>query len=481
MAIYYPISDEDKLFINTTIENNDCYAFELFLEDHHFIDFDTMKKIVKNRDFFWIFLRMTQSHPALEERIEVCLHICVQNNDVESIDAIIDFCPKITTIGIPPHNCNIMHYICGSNNYDMYMKYVKKYEHLLEKKNCYYTPAIRYQRNIYEMNYKIINEYLCGLFSRLHSIDFMILGQIANNSNLPDDNLKMIVDLLSTDNEALFHVLSQCIYYISDEMLNYFLNTGIDFSSSDDKILIIAIHSHRIDLFYKLLEYGVAPSAITFVGLCEYDKYDVAKKLYDDYKLDMTIRSGTMSVFSLIKPKCYNHVLLYLLDNYDIDFTEKFRNNETILHIISRDSALENLEIIIPGLIERGVNPYTKDKFGYCFFHNLMSLPFLKIVDDLGIDLAYEFEKNTNGIISFVYDVSDDIDSYRETCDIILKKHLLSYKETRDMAINDYLKFFISNKANFTKFKSKMEILIDEYYVNLSDDVVEHIRSYGSH
>ena len=357
---------------------------------------------------------------------------------IEQIDFIIKCFPKnVNCMDLSKRN--IMHYICGMNNFEIFYHFYELYPELMNKQDnnnkfpihiCYenFPDSIQLSNAV-----KITSYYIDS--SPIKDLNALI--SLCGTSSVPDKVLMKIADYLVDENN-LVDAFAVCINHVSVNIVEYFIAIGgnLDLLKKNDskrneffiqlvqnpnmfEIFILLEQSGFIGDEYLIVHASLTPRCnmsvhASQIPYCDklvkyiYEKYniDVNKKLNYDTNLwnSLYVSQYRNDIYNFIRVKYSNisitqilamngeleEFFLYLLKEPDVDINITDSEGNTLLHLIYLFYPYFTMRrAIITILFDRGFDFHVRNNRGDYFFNHIeYNLNDVMMFHEFGIDFS---------------------------------------------------------------------------------------------
>ena len=494
--------------------SNDIEAWKEYLVDN--IKELTAKDIYIIRhhpDLFEIFLENINSenrdrcaYIMSELLCELILH---ESNDAE-LDFILTHCRQMVE---EEWHGNIFNTICEFGNYRLYLKYIEQYSYVLKKYNCMTHPIVRCYNLINCENVNLDNiilHYMENYMDRTNENNIRILMKLIKNIPITKYVFWEVYNFLPHTSEILAEIFCSKISSLTVEIAEKMIRDGMDVNAIFDEVRLIqytcSTDPDRMNLFQTLEDYGaqVDLSVVAQALMCCNIK--LVEYIRANYDIDINAfrKFGTI-LQEMIHREIDPDIIAYLIDQPDVNLEVIDSNHGfTILHTIYDRSLYKSDRWIVTKLLNRGVDPYTRDVYGMCFFHYSKHYHDIKILDEYGLDLSIDPLDSNNlrkfrSLLFFPFQFPETKHRtirFINLCRIIFKHFPIDY--TNVSKINMYLeKMYFSNSqlnseiivhthdfvfkfgsyAELENIKKRLTIIRNNFQIDFSEKIMSFIEN----
>lgn len=407
-----------------------------------------------------IFLDVFEEYVNITDPIEYGFDILknlVLLDNKQGIEILLE---KYPTIINNQENANIMCYIIAAANYPLYLKFVNEYPELMSRaidgilpidflhskrciKSLHHHPSKKSsEKDFVIAQENIFKHHIENFQSSEKSPQQYIIPQKLNH--IIHELLMMLLMKFSDDTNMLTSIFYKNIKNyrerkITLEILRAYLDAGMDYTYKSNYI-VNRCAGWKLNYLKLFIEYGYVPDAKTIINACRHYNYEVFKYIYDNYNINT---SNTVDGKPIIfYATCFSSKqFLEIIDYPNMNVSKSFYKINILHYIFEEDLYSDDRTEIVEKLIEKGINPYEKNRNGSCFFHNYLTYDDVKILQKLGIDLATQDEnkENTSVLHILMNDALED-EQYIELANIFFHDYKFSNRDITDLMNNiDYI------------------------------------------
>ena len=466
---------------NKIMKNNDMKSFLEIINCPDFVNNDNLQ-ILCHPKFIYFFKIYIDTTDSLKYGFEILVNLVLLDNK-KGIDVLLEKYPNLPMFNESDDwklEKNIMNYIIWSLNYDLYMKFTSLYPDLMNQVHDEKFPiesmcwSQRFQNVYYwakpigKRREKIFKHYIENSKSILPS-QYAIPLQLHQYA---DEFLMIILRKFRDDTELLTKIFCiNVLFCVSCETMGAYLDAGIDYTY--DNYIIVKNQCKNLEFLNLFIRFGYVPDINTLHDACYFHNYEIFKHVYYNYNID-----ELPNIFDLLSFS--SDQFLEIMDYPDINIFTKLEDNNILHHIFYKQLYVKNRSKIVKKLIEKGLDPYERNKNGSCFFHNVLSFEDIKTLHEIGIDLAIRDNSVDNFNVLRVLETSSALNEkkYIELANLLFSEYTFNKDDIN--VLLDNLDFFVKNAhyiympSEVKKWKKKIAYL--QRFICLSDQVLQFIN-----